>query len=159
MDFDWAAWHKKFDEFGISTKRNDDQHPKFPGSFPEEDEAIPEVEQQTAEAPQDESKRNPSSSQSNGRQYAAAQNWKREMDEEAEDAVWKDHLDKLQASGKLRERKDGYADPREQEDEVSEPEAEPDFPQFTFEELQVRSMIYVISQSTYRHFLFALRKC
>jgi hypothetical protein len=157
MDFDWAAWHKKFDDFGISTKVNSDQHPKFPGSFPETED---KVEQQT-EDPQAEDKPESSSSQSNGRQYTANQGWRKEMDEEVNDPVWNDHLDKLQASGKLKERTDAYAASRETEEEgMSEVEAEPELPKFSFEELQVSLIRRVPHFPVYLSSLFiAIRKC
>lgn len=80
------------------------------------------------------------------RQYPAPQGWRREMDEEADDPVWKEHLDKLQASGKLRDRNDGYADLDEREDGGSEVEEEPSPPQYTFEELQASLPQFISSR-------------
>jgi hypothetical protein len=156
MDFDWAAWHKKFDDFGISTKVNSDRHPKFPGSVPETEEKV----EQQAEDPQSQNRPESSSSQTNGRKYTANQGWRKEMDEEANDPVWNDHLDKLQASGKLRERTDAYADSRDmQEESVSDVEAEPELPKFSFEELQV-SLSYCGTHAPGYSSRFAfIRKC
>ena len=138
MNFDWAAWHKKFDDLGISTGVNADPRPKFPGSFPEAEDTTPREEEPpaTSEPQRDSAHESASAGKSKNQRHNMPQGWRQEMDEEADDPVWKDHLDKLQASGKLRDRKDGYADPDEREDGGSEVEEEPLPPEYTLEELQ-----------------------
>jgi hypothetical protein len=146
MDFDWAAWHKKFEDFGLSTTKsavNGDA--KFPGSFPEDDDiGVRDAEEvkntRTGEA----------SSYSNGtseplpagngkRQSGSAQGWKEEFDEDAADPVWKEHLDKLQATGKLKERDGQYSstEPEQPTGAEREKEEETETLKFSFDELQV----------------------
>ncbi|GHJ87308.1 hypothetical protein NliqN6_3710 [Naganishia liquefaciens] len=132
MNFDWAAWHKKFDDLGISTGIDVDSHPKFPGSFPEAEETT--SGEAKVDEPQSDGGRG--TAKDKDARHNAPQSWRQEMDEEAEDPVWQEHLDKLQASGKLKDRKDGYAAPDEAEAGMQEVQAEPALPHFTIDELQ-----------------------
>ncbi|KAJ9100669.1 hypothetical protein QFC21_003714 [Naganishia friedmannii] len=145
MDFDWAAWHKKFEDFGLSTtKSRVDGEAKFPGSFPEDvDTGTRDVEEVK------ETEREGASSSSSGsgepflpgtkkQQSASTRGWKEEFDEEAADPVWKEHLDKLQATGKLKERDGQYnsTDPELPNGAEREEKEETEAIKFSFDELQ-----------------------
>lgn len=141
MDFDWAAWHKKFEDFGISTHSTSDAEPKFPGSFPEPDKATNgtdaggEFSTRVPQGDLGDSSTAPNSSKQN----TSGRGWREEMEEEESDPVWQKHLDKLQKSGKLKERNEEYAPPRENTrgDDGSTAEEEPEFLTFTYDQLQV----------------------
>ncbi|KAJ9094910.1 hypothetical protein QFC19_007766 [Naganishia cerealis] len=143
MDFDWAAWHKKFEDFGLSTRTEVKGDAKFPGSFPETEA--------TGGSPGGEvnNKADEASSSSHGtgdrhlpesnrQQHSSNQGWKQEMEEEAADPVWKEHLDKLQATGKLEERSGQYSSTDAGLSSGVEQEKEEDIEafKFSFDELQ-----------------------
>lgn len=142
MDFDWAAWHKKFEDFGISTQRTSDSEPKFPGSFPETEQATNGTDaggESSKSVPEGDLKGDSSRAPGSSKRNTAGQGWREEMEEEESDPVWQKHLDKLQTSGKLKERNEGYAPPHQdtREDDESKAEEEPVFLTFTYDQLQV----------------------
>lgn len=145
MNFDWAAWHKKFEDFGISTHRAGEEDPKFPGSFPEANKTTKGADSDSksdTEEPNVNVKGESSTASSNAKLNGSTHGWREEMEEEGADPVWQKHLDKLQASGKLKERNDGYASSHQdvRPDEETKPEDESEFVTFTYEQLQVRSV-------------------
>lgn len=146
MDFDWAAWHKKFEDFGLSTTKSEvNGEAKFPGSFPEDDdsgasrvEEVKDTGKEKASSSSKPSEQTPLPGNAK-RQNGSTQGWKEEFDEEAADPVWKEHLDKLQATGKLKERDGQYSSTGPEQSNEVEREAEQEIEalKFTFDELQV----------------------
>ncbi|KAJ9122434.1 hypothetical protein QFC22_001859 [Naganishia vaughanmartiniae] len=146
MDFDWAAWHKKFEDFGLSTTNSKvTKEAKFPGSFPEDDDTGTRDEAPVkntgvdGESSSSNKSGNPPLSTNSKQQTRSTQGWKDEFDEEAADPVWKEHLDKLQATGKLKERDGQYSsstEPEQPNETKREEEQEIEALKFSLDELQ-----------------------